>query len=128
MNHLYAAADMIEAASIAEVGVDLYVGTMPEDVAKCVMLKDPLYGAEIDDGMRGFFTHSFTVIVRDPDPAAGYERARLISKALDVRRVTQRGLYILRMSPAALPVTYPKGAADQVETSVRIMVAFGELP
>jgi hypothetical protein len=127
MKHLYIAAAMIEEAGLAETGTDLFVGTLPADVKLGVMLKDPLYGAPVDKGMRGFYDHWFQVIVRHPDPAAGYELARSISRVLDKQRFKRDGLYILTMNPSALPVTYPKGDADDVETAVRIHVAFGEL-
>jgi hypothetical protein len=127
MKHLKIAAGLIEEAGLAEIGVSLFVGTIPHDVAKGVMLKDPLYGATVDEGMHGFYDHEFTVIVRDPDPSAGYQLARQISDVLNIRRREIDELFILRMNPSALPVTYPKGDADDVETSVRIHVAFGEI-
>jgi hypothetical protein len=126
MKHLYIAAALIENAGLGQTGTDLFIGTIPEDVHVGIMLKDPLYGAEIDDGMEGFFDHEFQVIVRHPRSEEGYALARAVSKALNVRRQTIDNLYILRMSPQTLPVTYPKGDADKVETSVRIQVAFGE--
>jgi hypothetical protein len=127
MKHLYVAASLIEAAGLGVAGTDLFVGTMPHDVMEGIMLKDPLYGAEVDDGMRGVYTHWFQLIVRSADPLEGYERARAAAKAIYTKRKAIDGLYIVSMAASALPVTYPKGDADATETSVRISLTYGEL-
>lgn len=124
MKHLYYAAELIEAAGLGEVGVDLYVGTIPADVHTGVMLRDPLVGAKLDEGMDGFVRIEFQVIVRDNDPAAAYTKAQAIGEVLKVDRVERPEIYILKMRPANLPVTYPKGDADEIETSIRISAAF----
>lgn len=126
MNMLLAAAVMIEEASLGEQGVDLFVGTMPADVTRGVMLRAPLDPALIDEGMQDFYDTEFQVIVRDEDPSAGYERAVAIGKALKVYRVQAGDLFISWMRPRSLPVSYPRGDADDIETSVRIQVGFGD--
>ncbi len=127
MKHLKIAANLIQAAGLAEIGIDLFIGTLPHDVTRGVMLKDPLFGAEIDEGMEKFYDHWFQVIVRHPDPSAGYELARQVGDVLNIRKRAIDGLFIVRMNPSTLPVTYPKGDADDVETSVRIHIAYGEV-
>lgn len=124
MRHLYYAAELIEAAGLGEVGVDLYVGTMPADVKEAVMLRDPLVGAPLDPGLDGFTQIEFQVVVRSVDPGAAYEKALEISKTLQVAEVKRPELFMLRMAPCTLPVSYPKGDADEIETSVRILAAF----
>jgi len=91
------------------------------------MLRDPFTGAEIDEGMEDFYEQQFQVIVRHEDPAAGYQLARDISQVLNVRRLARDDMFIVMMNPMTLPISYPKGDADDVETAVRIHVAFGEL-
>jgi hypothetical protein len=127
MKHLYVAAELIQAAGLAEIGVDLFVGTMPHDTQTGVMLRDPLVGAMIDDGMQDFFDHEFQVVVRNTDPGVGYEQARAIGEILTMSRRDFPGIHIVRMNPRTLPVSYPMGDADHVETSVRIHCAFGLL-
>jgi hypothetical protein len=127
MKHLYYAAELIEAASLGTAGEDLYVGTIPADVHEGVMLRDPLTGAELDEGMGGFTKLEFQVVIRSADPQAAYEKALAISNVLKVDRVNRPGIFILKMRPCTLPVSYPKGDADEIETSVRIMAAFSLL-
>lgn len=124
MKHLYYAAELIEAASLGERGVDVFVGTIPADVHEGVMLRDPLAGAALDPGLDGFTQLEFSVVVRSIDPAAAYDKALAISNVLKAADVKRPEIFILRMAPCSLPVTYPKGDADQLETSVRILCAF----
>lgn len=124
MKHLYQAALMIEALGLAESGTDLFVGTMPNDVHKGVMLLDPLFGAELDPGMGNFVVHQFQVIVRHPHPEEAWQLAKAISDGITVDDLTADGIYILKMYPLALPATYPKMDSDELETSVRMRVAF----
>lgn len=124
MKHLMFIAELIEGAGLGAAGVDLFVGTMPADVSRGVMLLDPLTGHEIDEGLRGFFPTQIQMIVRDPDPLEGYARADALSKALTVTNVENDEVAIAWCRPTTLPVTYPRGDADDVETSVRFRLGF----
>lgn len=125
MKHLYFAAELIEAANLGTSGVDLYIGTIPADVTRGVMLRDPLDGIEIDEGMAGFFSTEFQVIVRDPDAADGHARAEQISTILTRSQLDTTDLFVTRIYPLTLPVQYPRGDPGDVETAVRIRIAFG---
>ena len=124
---LMTAAAMIQEAGLGEVGIDVYVGTIPADVIKGVMLRAPLDPTEVDEGMQDFYDTQFQIIVRDTDPAAGFDRADKISKALRTFRLERDGLSISWMRRKSLPIQYPKGEADDIETSVRMQVGYGEL-
>jgi hypothetical protein len=127
MKHLYYAAELIEAAGLGEAGVDLYVGTIPADVHEGVMLRDPLTGAKFDEGMDNFVRLEFQVIVRSADPEAAYNKALAIAKVLTVDRVERPDIFVLKLRPCTLPVAYPKGDADEIETSFRVSAAFALL-
>lgn len=127
MKHLYVAASLIEAAGLAEIGVSLFVNTMPADVHQGVMLRDPLHGAELDEGMDGFVHHQFQIIVRDADPEAAWNTTKAVAAALKVSDLTADGIYILKMFPLSMPASYPKMDSDELETSVRMRVAFALL-
>lgn len=125
MKHLYVAAELIETAGLGVSGVDLFVGTLPADVHKGVELRDPLFGADLDQALAGFVNHQFQVIVRDTDPQAAFDKAAAISTALHLPQgLTRDGIYIRSMYPLQTPVTYPKGDSDEMETSVRIRCWF----
>lgn len=124
MKHLYYAAEKIQADGLGEIGVDLYVGTMPADVKRCAMLRDPLMGAAIDEEMEGFTKHQFQIIVRDIDPAAAWDRAKALGDALKVENVTGNGVVIRKMHPLTLPATYPQMDSDEMETSINMRVWF----
>lgn len=127
MKHLYVAAELIQAAGLGEIGVDLYVNTMPSDVHKGVMLRDPLMGAELNEELDGFVIHEFQVIVRDNDPEAGWHLARSVGQALTQERLISDKVYILKMAPLSMPATYPKMDSDELETSLRMRCAFAML-
>jgi hypothetical protein len=122
MKHLYAAANLIEAAGLAEIGLSLFVGTSPADAHVAIELRDPLYGAEIDPAMGGFLKHDFQIIVRHSDPAAAWDLAQSAAEALIAENLQSEGCVIRKMYPLQLPVTYPKMESDEMETSVRIRV------
>lgn len=124
MKHLYYAAEKIQSDGLGEIGVDLFVGTMPADVKRCAMLRDPLYGAQIDEEMEGFAKHQFQIIVRDMDPLAAWERAKALGDALKVDSVTGDGIVIRKMYALDLPATYPKMDSDELETSINMRVWF----
>jgi hypothetical protein len=128
MNLFMAVADLIQSAGLGTLGTDVFIGTIPAEVKSAVMLREPLNGAIIDDGLRGFFNTEFQVIVRDPDPQAGYNRCLEISKALRVNRITSNGVEITWLVPKTLPISYPKGNADDIEVSCRMSVGYGVLP
>lgn len=127
MKHLYYAASLIQAAGLGTEGVDLFIGTIPADVTEGVMLRDPLSGAMIDEAMKGFTNVEFQVVVRSVDPDAAFDKALAISAVLRKNYVNAPGVYIRRMRACTLPSQYPKGDADEIETSVRIFCAFALL-
>lgn len=121
--------EILQAAGVATLGDDLFIGTIPAEVKSGAMLRAPLAGALIDDGLGGFFPTEFQVIVRDPDPLAGYNRCLAISQALRVNRYTsaENRIEISWMVPKTLPISYPKGTADDIEVSCRISVGYGNI-
>jgi len=124
MKHLYEAATLIQSAGIAEIGTDLFVGTMPHDVRRGISLIDPLFGADLDEGLDGFVVHQFQIVVRDIDPAAAWAKAKAASDVLRVEQYQGSGITITHMYPLTLPATYPAMDSDELETSVRMRVAF----
>lgn len=125
MKHLLAMAQIIQTAGIAISGQDLFIGTIPPDVATGVMLRDPLLGAEIDEGLKDFFSLEVSVIVRDPDVAAGYARAEALQQVLTLNDWSNSEIQVSWMRPTSLPVSYPRGDADTLETAFRVRVGFG---
>lgn len=126
MKHLFAAAKLIEQSGAAAIGTDLFIGTIPAEVTRGCMLRDMLDGIAIDEGMEGVYSDQFQVIVRDPDPGAGYERARAISQVLKVSGAQIDDVYFARMYPLNLPVSFPRGDGDGVESAVRMRFLIGE--
>jgi hypothetical protein len=127
MNLFMAVGEILQTAGVGTLGTDLFIGTMPAEVKSAAMLREPLSGAPVDDGHENFFNTEFQVIVRDPDPLAGYQRCLAISQALRVNRMTNlaNGVEISWMVPKTLPISYPKGTADDIEVSCRISVGYG---
>lgn len=124
MKHLYEAARILEDQGIGEIGVSLFVGRMPEGVFSGIALKDPLYGAEIDEGQDGFFEHEFLVISTNKDPEIGYDAALQASEVLKVENYQGDGIFLRKVYPLALPSQYPMMDSDLVETAVRMRVWF----
>jgi hypothetical protein len=127
MKVLLLAAQMIEDAGLATQGTDLFIQTMPADVKHGVMLKLPLAPTEVDEGMEDFYEFDFQVIVRDTDPQAGYDRCEAISKILNLNYYHTADLSISWMRRRSLPASYPRGDMDDIESSCRVCVGYGDL-
>lgn len=126
MKHLIQLANMIQAAGLGVIGQTIFIGTIPADVKSGVMLRDPMIGVEIDKGMSGFYSADITVIVRDPEVQAGYAKAESISAVLDVANVDAPEIFISWLHPATKPISYPRGDANDLETSFRLRMGWGE--
>ena len=124
MRYLIELARVIAEAGEATEGKDIFVNTMPAEVSRGVMLRPPLTGIEIDEGMRGHYSAEFLVIVRDPDAMTGYERAERISKILKARNLTKPGVHYTWLRPMELPVSYPRGDGDEIESVFPVQVGF----
>lgn len=127
INVLSVIAQMIEEAGYGTVGIDIFIGMMPEDQPRCLMLRIPFTGAPIDDGMKNFYDTSFQIIVRDPNPERGYQTCVEVSNALKVRRYTREDVSISWMFPKSLPVNYPRGDSQEIENSVHMCLGYGVL-
>ena len=126
MKHLLQVAQMIQAANLATEGTDLFIGTIPADVKRGVMLRDPLIGVEIDEGMENFYSFDFQVIVRDPDVQAGVSRANAIQALLKLQDLDCPEIFISWMRPKTKPISYPRGDANDIETSFWTSIGYGE--
>jgi hypothetical protein len=125
MRHLEFALRLIAQAGLGTPGRDLYIGAIPNDVKNAVMIRGPIAGTQIDEGMANYYDSYFTVVVRDPNPDEGYSKAEAIATVLKVDRVEDENIFVLKMNPSSLPVSYPKGVSDEVETSMRVHIAWG---
>jgi len=126
MKHLEEVARMIEAEGVALVGRDLFIGTLPANVTRGVMLRDPLTGVAIDDGMKDFYSTEFQVVVRDTDVRRGYDTAEAISRIVKVDNLEAAEVFISWMHPCTKPVSYPRGDANDIETSFRVRIGWAE--
>ena len=126
MKHLIYIAELIERAGFATLGKDIFIGTMPGSVTNGVMLRSPLSGDKIDEGQGGFFDTTFTMIVRSESVPDGYQKCLAISQMLTRGHANASDFHIIRLRPDTLPVTYPRGDADTLETAVTMSYAFGD--
>lgn len=126
MKQLIAISEIIAEAGLGTPGVDLFVGTIPGDVASGIMVRPPLNPAEIDEGMDGHIDETIIVIVRDPDMAEGYARAKALMSALKKIEHRQGDIYFSWIRPESMPVSYPRGDGDEIETSLRVQIGWAD--
>ena len=124
MRYLIELSRVIVEAGEATEGEDIFINTMPSEVSRGVMLRPPLTGIEIDEGMRGHHEGEFLIIVRDPDVMAGYSRAERIAQIMKARNLTRPGVHYTWLRPTELPVSYPRGDGDEVEAVFPVQVGF----
>lgn len=124
MKHLTDIATLIENAGLGTKAKDVFIGTLPGGLNSGVMIRPPLTGTKIDEGLRGFHEAEVMIIVRDPSPAAGYDKALQLQTALAKHNVTIGETYFGWMRPTELPVSYPRGDGDEVETAFDLQIGF----
>lgn len=128
MKHLEYAVYKIQENGLGVQGETLFIGTLPADVKKGIMVRDILDPARVDEEMVDWFQQTFQVIVRDPDYESGHAIATEVSKILNVYHVQFDSIYMNRLRPMEKPMSFPRGDGDEIETAVRFKVSYGETP
>lgn len=127
-SHLEFIAGVIEAAGYGQIGIDLFIDTLPPDVIKGVTLRDPMSGHQYDAAMGGFYNSEILVITRDNDSSAGRARANALAQALTINGIGDANTHISWMFPKTLPIVFPRDAADTLEISQRFSIGFAVIP
>jgi len=126
MKHLDYVAALLETEGKGTLGTDIFIGTLPADVNRGIMLKDPLLGHAVNEELPDWYQTNFQIIIRDPDEQVGSERAEAIFEILFQNHVETTDLTVVKMFPRTKPIMYPRNDADQVEFSMLVRIHFGE--
>jgi hypothetical protein len=118
--------DLIDAAGIAKIGVDLYLLTMPADVQDGVMIRPPLTGDAIDCEQPGFYKSEFLIIVRHDDVEIAEAKCQQISELLTFYRRTIDNVFYTQVYPRTKPIPYPRSGAGTIEWGIPFEIAWGE--
>jgi hypothetical protein len=126
-------AQVIQDAGIGTIGEDIYVHNMPADVTRGIMLRNPLAGTNIDNGLPGYFRDRLQAIVRATSHADGDVLAKQVTKALKMERkrlfLDTDGKLLLQINyllPAQLPIVYPWTPANVLEWSINFITSYVE--
>jgi len=124
MKHLMVLADLLASENLAEIGVDIFINTIPADTVKGIMLRGPLIGDAIDQEQLPVRDTRFQVIVRDPSDKAGYDRSLEIAEAITMHHKWVDDVYFIQLVPMTDPVSYRRSEGGTVETSTQFKVVF----
>lgn len=112
-------------------GVTLFRHTMPSEIAKGIMLKNPLTGIKVDPYLPGFYKPNLQVIVRHTNPEFGdilsdeVVQALRIDEPEDYPQFERRGKTRLHVFyPSTLPIQFPRLDGNGFEWSLNFTTAF----
>ena len=94
---------------------DIFVHSMPERVSEAMLLKDSMFGTEIDHELPDYFDTEFQIIVRAKEHAEGEDRAKAVSTALTVLNQAVGTLNVNYIRPRHVPMVFPVSEGDYLE-------------
>lgn len=103
---------------------NIFVYAMPEHITKGILLKDAIFGTQIDHELPGYFVNDFRVIVRAKEHAEGEDKAKAVADALTILNQTIGTLGVNYIRPRHLPMVFPVSEGDYLEWLVTFDASF----
>lgn len=125
-------AKVLQDADLGTMGEDIFVHAMPADVAKGILLKNPLAGTPVDPGLPGYYRSRLQAIVRSRAHAEGETLAKAVGKALEMGKrifTNDDGSFAMQVNHiylAQLPIVYPWTPSNSLEWSLNFMTSYVE--
>jgi len=97
---------------------------MSETIVDGILLKDAIFGTEIDHEIPNYYVSDFRVIVRSKEHAEGEDKAEAVSAALTVLNQTIGTLGVNFIRPRHVPMVFPVSEGDYLEWLVTFDASF----
>jgi hypothetical protein len=123
-------AQVLVDAGLGTIGTDIFAHFMPGEVAKGILLKDPLAGTKIDPGLPGYYRSRFQAIVRATSHADGDTLSKAVGKTLEMgKRIFNDtdGKLVMQVNYIyleQLPIVYPWTPANALEWSLNFVTSY----
>lgn len=123
-------AKMLEDASLGKIGDDIFVGHMPSECQKGILLKDPLVGTPADPNLPGYYKSKLQLVVRAPTRFEGDNIAKEVGKAMTIYNREffdldgNLELKVNHIYPAQLPIVYPYTPGNTIEWSLNFVTSY----
>lgn len=114
----------LEDEDLGKAGTTLFANFMPVGVTDGVMFRLPLAGVKVDPNLPGYYKVEVTMVVRATNFSDGQEKAKTLMTALTMYDKDLDGLYIKRMYPCTLPISFPLSDGNLYEIQVKMDVVF----
>jgi hypothetical protein len=92
---------------IGAMGKTIFLGNMPQDATKAIILKNSPLGTPIDPELPGYRKCRFHAAVRDETYSLGMKLAESVSKSLTMAEKVLPGMSIQLMRPVIEPMGFP---------------------
>lgn len=122
-------------AGLGIAGQTLFRHSMPAEVSRGIMFKNPLVGIVVDPHIPGFHKPDLQCIIRHPDVYEGDTLAEQVQALLTIAgpesypATAERGAVTLKIfEPKTLPIQYPRLKGNGIEWSLNFITAFNILP
>jgi hypothetical protein len=125
-NFIEAFRDVIEAFALGKSGEGLFIMYMPAQCRNGILIRPPIAGVKIDQGLPGFRRSEYKVIVRGDSYTAVGELAELLIQSLSVKQVYFDRFYVRYVHPATEPIFYPRGDSGLFEASMSFEVCYSD--
>lgn len=114
----------LQAATLGEQGVSLFLNMMPSEAESAILLRSPLSGSRINYELPGFYQTQFQVIVRSHDYALGDKLMAQVLTALTMTDTQVGPMLFNYIRPHTDPVVFPLSAGNLLEINVLMDCCF----
>lgn len=115
-------------------GQNLFLGFMPSDISRGVMVRTPLNGITIDPYISGYFKGRIQIVTRHDNAVEGNDLAKAVQAHLETnsRQIfpaieNRLAMFVEFFKPETLPITFPRLVGNGMEWSQHFLCAFGSI-
>lgn len=119
-------ADRLEETGVGTKGKDVFINMIPSEAPVGVLLRNKLQGTKIDHELPGYYKAPFQVIVRCKTYLDGEALMSAVYSALTLQETQLGPMYVRRMLPLTLPVTFPISKGNLIELAADFEVVFNQ--
>lgn len=119
-------ADRLEEFGVGTKAKDIFINTIPAEAPVGVLLRNKLQGTKINHELPGYYKAPFQVIVRCKSYLEGEALMSSVFSALTLQETQLGPMYVRRMLPLTLPVTFPISKGNLIELAADFEAVFNQ--
>ena len=117
-------ANHLEGEGLGTQGSSLFINFMPYECKKGLLLRSPLMGTPIDHSLPGYYKGEVIVVARASEYVAALTLMEETMRSLTFYDRQIDDIYVKRIYPSTLPVSFPVSDGQFYEVQVRFEVVY----